>query len=273
MLASLGSIVSHGYKSIIAYVHTISTGISASSGIPTSVTGCILWLDPSDASRVRFNGSTVVELTDKSGNNNHAYMRTIDENPVLTTFNSLNVLDAANGKCLYNTNMTIPTSYSFFAVGKGGSGNSTQYLFKGHQNSDGFLYVGSLSSAWTEFNGNVGSWNDVTAYSSSTVPVANYSMFSATIASGATGNKGYFNGTNFFNKTGTCSTAATGYLLGRTNPPHAAQYWNGQICEVIMYNSSLNNTNRQLIEGYLAHKWGIQSGLPTGHPYKNSAPV
>ena len=25
-------------------------------------------------------------------------------------------------------------------------------------------------------------------------------------------------------------------------------------------------------EGYLAHKWGLQSNLPVSHPYKNLAP-
>ena len=25
-------------------------------------------------------------------------------------------------------------------------------------------------------------------------------------------------------------------------------------------------------EGYLAHKWGRESALPSDHPYKNSAP-
>jgi hypothetical protein len=30
--------------------------------------------------------------------------------------------------------------------------------------------------------------------------------------------------------------------------------------------------NRQKIEGYMAWKWGLQSALPTGHPYKSAAP-
>ena len=25
--------------------------------------------------------------------------------------------------------------------------------------------------------------------------------------------------------------------------------------------------NRLIVEGYLAHKWGLESSLPTGHPY------
>jgi hypothetical protein len=29
----------------------------------------------------------------------------------------------------------------------------------------------------------------------------------------------------------------------------------------------------QKAEGYLAHKWGLTSGLPNSHPYKTSAPT
>jgi hypothetical protein len=28
----------------------------------------------------------------------------------------------------------------------------------------------------------------------------------------------------------------------------------------------------QIIEGYLAHKWGLTGNLPGGHPYKTVAP-
>ena len=31
-------------------------------------------------------------------------------------------------------------------------------------------------------------------------------------------------------------------------------------------------TNDQIIEGYLAWKWGIQTSLPSNHPHRNAAP-
>lgn len=31
-------------------------------------------------------------------------------------------------------------------------------------------------------------------------------------------------------------------------------------------------TDVQKAEGYLAHKWGLEGNLPSGHPYKSSAP-
>ncbi len=49
-------------------------------------------------------------------------------------------------------------------------------------------------------------------------------------------------------------------------------FFSGDICEVIIYNSSLSSTDREKVEGYLAHKWGLTSSLPASHPYKSSAP-
>jgi hypothetical protein len=46
----------------------------------------------------------------------------------------------------------------------------------------------------------------------------------------------------------------------------------GYIAEVCIFRTPLNNLNRQLIEGYLAWKWGLEANLPVSHPYKNSAP-
>jgi len=40
----------------------------------------------------------------------------------------------------------------------------------------------------------------------------------------------------------------------------------------LVFNRSLNQTDRQIVEGYLAHKWGLTNLLPINHPYKNSQP-
>jgi hypothetical protein len=45
------------------------------------------------------------------------------------------------------------------------------------------------------------------------------------------------------------------------------------LSEIVMTPSALSESDRQKLEGYLAHKWGISANLPVGHPYKNSAPV
>lgn len=55
--------------------------------------------------------------------------------------------------------------------------------------------------------------------------------------------------------------------LGNSSVPFLGDYG-----ELLIFNSLLSTTNQQLVEGYLAWKWGIQADLPSGHPYKNAAP-
>jgi hypothetical protein len=45
---------------------------------------------------------------------------------------------------------------------------------------------------------------------------------------------------------------------------------NGIFYEVLVYNATLSNGDRQKIEGYLATKWSLQSALIAGHPYKTT---
>ena len=62
-------------------------------------------------------------------------------------------------------------------------------------------------------------------------------------------------------------------FIGRRWDIAEVPFWNGDIAEIIAYNGSLSDTERQKIEGYLAHKYGLQSQLPSGHPYKTTAPT
>jgi hypothetical protein len=47
----------------------------------------------------------------------------------------------------------------------------------------------------------------------------------------------------------------------------------GTIYEIIfILDTNITTTNRNKLEGYLAWKWGIQSYLPSGHPYLSAPP-
>lgn len=47
---------------------------------------------------------------------------------------------------------------------------------------------------------------------------------------------------------------------------------NFNLGEFLIYNSPLTNVQRQIMEGYLAWKWGFNSQLPTNHPYWTNNP-
>jgi hypothetical protein len=50
------------------------------------------------------------------------------------------------------------------------------------------------------------------------------------------------------------------------------QFFKGSVYEFLIFSENLFDDNRQKIEGYLAHKWGLSNNLPANHPYKNNAP-
>ena len=45
------------------------------------------------------------------------------------------------------------------------------------------------------------------------------------------------------------------------------------IGEIVVYDSKLSDDERQKIEGYLMHRWGLQSLLDSTHPHKNVPPI
>jgi hypothetical protein len=48
--------------------------------------------------------------------------------------------------------------------------------------------------------------------------------------------------------------------------------FSGGVSEILMVFGEIAPEDRQKIEGYLAHKWGLEANLPSDHPYKTKAP-
>jgi hypothetical protein len=48
--------------------------------------------------------------------------------------------------------------------------------------------------------------------------------------------------------------------------------FDGEIAEILCYQGDVGESDRQKIEGYLAHKYGLADNLPAAHPYKNTVP-
>ena len=59
---------------------------------------------------------------------------------------------------------------------------------------------------------------------------------------------------------------------GPGGSPSQFMYANVKMYELVCLEDN-STTNRQLLEGYMAWEHGIQSRLPSGHPYKNARPT
>jgi hypothetical protein len=71
-------------------------------------------------------------------------------------------------------------------------------------------------------------------------------------------------------QTTTSDTDSEGVTIGRFLS--GAAYFKGGIAEIVVGNTPLSDEDMYKMDGYLAHKWGLESLLPVDHPYKNSAP-
>ena len=248
---------------------------------PASITTA-LWLDAADGSTFTFSsGTTVSDWASKSG----GYTFTQSDNakrPLRSgTVNGLPtvVFDGGDGMSVANFNLTAAGQQaSFFAVLTAASGGD-QIILEHTSNygvSNGAFIVIRTSAnnlGLARFqDGNLYSTFDTTGTITTSAKV-----FTGTIDGTLSTNEisGFLDGdgagTRVINSnTNTDFVNATLFLGARNN---ASLFLNGQICEVGIIPSVVSTLDRQKLEGYLAHKWGLTANLPVDHPYKTVGPT
>jgi hypothetical protein len=231
---------------------------------PTSLTGCQVWLDGADPAGTGIipNDGILSTWADKSGNANHGtavngptYSR--NQNTVNFTYASSQYYTLPNGAFPFGD-----TSYSYFVVCKWNA-TTTSYgiLGAGTSTADALWTLKNTSGAATIIN----TWNsdDITT-STSITP-------GATTCIGAFYTTGRGARSIWINFVSGASVSPTGFRAqpNINNTVGAglvanSEFMNGTISEVVVYNSSLSTQNRQIVEAYLAQKWGLT--LPPSHP-------
>ena len=89
----------------------------------------------------------------------------------------------------------------------------------------------------------------------------------------------YINGTldgenaSFHAAGNTQDTASARLRIGANLADAIGSFLIGDVAEIVVVHDDVTSPTRQRIEGYLAHKWGLEGDLPGGHPYKESAPT
>ena len=240
--------------------------------VPTSISGCTLWLDGADPSNMTFSGSNVTTWRDKSGNLNNAVTGTSAPswNPA---DNSMN-FNGVNQNLLFTNPaaLAVNKAFFFFLVEKrvtpspyilsGSSAGTNLNLLFNYDNPNtrvNFEFYGSGFTSILSFP----------AYSASTEPVRLWtgaytgSSRSLLLNGGASSVTGAFTQ----NLTSWSNGGMGRVYAGQVNDAYSAL----KIYEVLFYNN-LTLSQQQLAEGYLAWKWGLQTQLPTTHPYYAMAP-
>ena len=242
-------------------------------------TAVALWLDADDAETITLSEGAVSEWRDKSGNGRHVAQADAARRPVPVGWG-----DGSREAIAFDG------TDDFLQ----GVGSMTTGTYAGHFNviwaasrvGNGGVILTERSSTLV----GVSAWTAEGAYyvSSDGANVSSNHQISAGVF-GALGAEGgvvshlhfpgsrdvlYLNGAQQTVLTASASniTGGTSYFrIGRREPPHSYN-WNGTILEIIVLLEFLGSDDRQRLEGYLAHKWGLAGSLPAGHPWKAGPP-
>jgi hypothetical protein len=246
-----------------------------------------LWLDAADASTITQSGGAVSEWRDKSGNSVNLAEANLALQPEFQSnvknglsamfFNTTGTLLLPGRKYLTGSFLYAGNQISMFSVNVNNTNANTASVFG---------RVLSLCNATTsDFN------NEASIILTYGV-TAGISLYrnSATIASTTAINNSWclvdsernagtgrisLNGGTYV--TGTTPTSNQGIVRVRVGSDFAQgsadSGLNGYVGETIVVTGSLSDANRQRLQGYLAHKWGLAANLPSDHPFKNAAPT
>ena len=262
-----------------------SIGFSPLNLIPS------LWLDASDASSITLSGNEVVSWSDKSGNGLGCSQATSANRPITASAaqNSLNTIRFVASDYLSSSgNLDLTTAYTIFIVAKNRIRKDYNGLIRigalalpNNNISDLEIYwqAGSSNSGNIVTVGNRGINFKGDQTGNAPPGVNNYYIHSAQVTGSNLATR-YMNGSVQTSN----QTFGTGFVVPLSaNPYHvgigypasgnaAAATLDGDICEIVALHYIASTDERQRMEGYLAHKWGLTDSLPADHPYKSTAP-
>ncbi len=236
------------------------------------------WYDASDASSVTASSDTVSQWRDKSGNGLHLNQVSSIQRPLTSSAN----INGKNAIKFDGSDDTMTTASNPFgasisdafviAVHKVDTDNrGALFTLTGSSvqanhwqarapwgNGDAYFDVGGASGAnrlQTSYGVSAGSNVLVSFYGSTTHNVQQVFKNGALLMDDATGHSVNTAGNIFVGSAGA-----------------GGSYQNTSMGEFIIIKGTVSPADRQKLEGYLAHKWGLAASLPIGHPYKVAAP-
>ena len=246
-------------------------GLFESFGWTPAQISTALWLDAADASTITI-ATGVSQWNDKSGNGRNFSQATAGNQPVYST-------SALNGKNVINFVST--DSLTRAAIPFNDLGNNSLYIVGNRTGRDGQYNVAcvfSRASTRTRamlFGYPGGGWGTFTGgeFKSPTGSVSSSYKMCEMIADQTTNAYLFYQDGTYQGSNGAVNvnTVFTDNLCYLGNDQYGSSLA-GNIAEVIFCDEKNTDADRQKIEGYLAHKWGLTSSLPNDHPYKNTAP-
>ena len=265
---------------------------------PPVFPNCVLWLDATDinGTGVASSPGTVTSWVDKSGSNNSS--TAASGSPTLTA-NSLNSKPGIVFSGASNSYIQVPRvvtdDFSIFIVFSTTATGSYSSPIPGGSRTDaaGNHWWGGLGI----FDGEMaGTANDMgislcganlafgLGNNSATLDTTEFSAVSVNTGAGFIGEifrtqssglmQMYVNGAFQVSTIGsTASRISPNLKIGSIQTLPTGFFFTGNVYEIICYTRILTQTQRQIIEGYLAWKWGRQGVLPSDHTFTKYPPI
>jgi hypothetical protein len=238
-----------------------------------------LWFDAADASTITLNGSTVSQWNDKSGNSRNISQVTTANQPTYSSVNSEIVFDGTND-ILSNASVGAAdlVSVTIITVMKMNSGGGTEDVLMGIGETGNAGRIRTFYRGPNQTTVGFAGWAADVATSTHSWDIGGgYHIFSGwNTALGASSNVRLSRDgvtPTVHSTSGSLVASINGFSVGSLRGAAVGNYYSAiSVKEIVVLYSAVTDTNRQLIEGYLAHKWGLQANLPSDHPYKSSAP-
>ena len=254
-----------------------------------------IWIDASDTSSYSVSGSNVTAVTDKAGN----ATITVGGTPnTSTTLNSLKTFtfDSGNNEDLTTNEVLQAASGNHWAIGvwQWSSVNDTKDSFWSTENNTVNAVTNKRDYAVSSgdnsnFNGELdldslgGNRISTTIGDKEPFDAATFGSNNTWRILGVFFNKAgnqigaRLNGANAFTPVNDYDNSLTPNLDLRIMRNRTSIRMSGKMAEFFSVadvpgTGGTDISTFEKAEGYLAHKWGLTSGLPVSHPYKSSAP-
>jgi len=257
----------------VIYINSYQFASAAALWTPANITTA-LWLDANDSSTITTVSGGVSQWNDKSGNNINLTQNV--SSTARPTVNSTGIsgkpaisFDGTNDNLLAPTGfLNGVTSFTVAMVMSGplqfndgiwGPSNTNsvglELIWANVVGKSTLLRINGVDKIWT------GLWS------------TNSSPTITTITASSTSTAGWLNGSTVtaVSSTGVSALSFNGvYSMGLYTNTQWGQMLMG---EFIIIQSSVSQSDREKLEGYLAHKWDLTANLPAAHPYKSAAPT
>jgi hypothetical protein len=242
-----------------------------------------LWLDVSDSATVTTVSGAVSQINDKSGNGYHVTQSTAGARPLLRAaqLNGLDVMEFISSDALTRTTDTNLfrniNQGLIFCICKtkanSGTGNviniarndgtatrmrigytSAERATVGgrRQDGDGFVGINGLDDLlddWILLTGVIDYANgDIFLFENDVLVASNLAFQTA----GPTSN-----------------TVSANLFIGHLN---STEYFIGEVAQIVVAHGDITTATRNKLNGWAAHKYGLEANLPADHPYKTLAP-